>query len=80
MKRIISSLLVLIMLCSLLTGCGGKDDKVSTEGGTLVVGIPQKATVESYEDNAFTEYLEESLGIEIEFEYFSNMSENLLFN
>ena len=72
MKRIISSLLVLIMLCSLMTGCGGKDDKVSTEGGTLVVGIPQKATVESYEDNAFTEYLEESLGIEIEFEYFSN--------
>ena len=72
MKRIISSLLVLIMLCSLLTGCGGNDDKVSTEGGTLVVGIPQKATVESYEDNAFTEYLEESLGIEIEFEYFSN--------
>ena len=71
MKRIISSLLVLIMLCSLFTGCG-KKKQVERKEGTLIVGIPQKSTVESYEDNAFTKYLEESTGINIEFEYYSN--------
>lgn len=38
----------------------------------LTVGIPQKATVTDYDDNAFTNYLEETANVEIEFVYFSN--------
>lgn len=68
MKRIISSLLVVIMLCGLLAGCGKKE----VEGGTLKVGIPQSITIKDYNENAFTKYLEEKTGAEIEFVYFTS--------
>ena len=73
MKRIISGLLVLIMCCGLLVGCGEKDpETVEIEGGKLTVGIPQKASVTDYVDNAFTKYLEENTGVDIEFVFFSS--------
>lgn len=72
MKRLISGLLAMVMLCGLLTGCGGKKDDVVSEGGTLVVGIPQKSTITDYDNNAFTEYLEETTGVKIKFSYFSS--------
>ena len=71
MKRIISSLLVVVMLCGVLVGCG-KNKKAADEEGKLVVGIPQKATVTDYVNNAFTKYLEENTGVKIKFTYFSN--------
>ena len=71
MKKLVASLLTIIMLCSLLTGCGGsKKDEV--EGGKLVVGIPQKISVTDYEENAFTKYVEENTGVKIEFMFFSS--------
>jgi putative aldouronate transport system substrate-binding protein len=72
MKRLVSGLLALMMLCSLLTGCGGKDKDASAEGGRLVVGIPQKSTITDYDNNAYTKYLEENTGVKIKFTYFSN--------
>ena len=72
MKRLISGLLVMVMLCGLLAGCGGKKDDVSTEGAKLTVGIPQKSTITDYDNNAFTQYLEEKTGINIKFSYFSS--------
>ncbi len=73
MKRIISGLLVVIMCCALFTGCG-KDEVAEVEGGKLRVGIPQKVSVTDYKDNAFTKYLEENTGVDIEFVYFSSTS------
>lgn len=70
MKKIISSLLVVIMLCSLFAGCGKKAKTV--DGGTLKVGIPQSVSITDYKNNAFTKYLEEKTGAEIEFVYFSS--------
>ena len=76
MKKIVASLLTIIMLCGLLTGCGGsKKDEV--EGGKLVVGIPQKISVTDYEENAFTKYLEENTGVKIEFMFFSSLPANI---
>ena len=72
MKRIISGLLVLIMLCGLLTGCGGKKKNQSTPSGTLKVGIPQKISVTDYNENAFTKYIKENTGINLEFVFFSS--------
>lgn len=71
MKRILSSFLVLIMLCGLLTGCGGKTVG-SSKGSKMKIGIPQKVTVSDYEDNAYTKYIEEKTGVDIEFMYFSS--------
>lgn len=73
MKKIISSLLVVIMLCGLLTGCGG-NQAPEVESGTLKVGVPQSVTITDYNENAFTKYLEENTGAEIEFVYFSSSS------
>ena len=71
MKRIVSLLLVIVMTMGIFTGCGKDKANGSSDGGTLKVGIPQSSTVEDYDDNAFTKYLEETTGIDIEFEYFS---------
>ena len=76
-KRILSLLLVFVMSLGVLAGCGGKKTNVEElpEGTvTLTVGIPQKATVTDYDDNAFTNYLEEQANVEIEFVYFSSSS------
>lgn len=78
MKRMISLLLVMVMSLSLLTGCGGKEsdkkkvDALPTERVTLTVGIPQNAKTTSYDDNALTNWLEEQVNVDIEFEYFSS--------
>lgn len=75
MKRMISSLLVIVMLCSLLTGCGGNTGGNGGNGkkaGTLKVGVPQKVSVTDYEDNAYTKYIEENTGVDIEFVFFSS--------
>lgn len=39
---------------------------------TLTIGLMQMATVEDYETNLFTKYLEEQTGINLDFVYFSN--------
>ena len=71
MKRIISLLLALIMTMGIFTGCGKKETANDGEKVKLTVGIPQSSTVTDYDDNAFTNYLEETANIEIEFVYFS---------
>jgi len=77
-RRIASMLLILAMSLGLITGCGAKKkDTVKVEGlpdhtVTLTVGIPQKATVTDYDDNAFTNYLEKAANVEMEFVYFSS--------
>ena len=67
-------LLVTVMLCGVLTGCGGKKEDESASGGRLTVGIPQRSTISDYEDNAYTQYVEETTGVKIKFTYFANTS------
>ena len=62
-------LLVLTMTMGLFAGCGKK--KSTSKPGVLTVGIPQSSTVTDYDDNAFTNYIEQVAGVEIEFQYFS---------
>jgi len=73
-KRIISLLLVIIMLLTSFVGCGKKENGETNKGGSgkLTVGVPQNANVTNYDDNGFTKYIEEELGIDIEFVYFSS--------
>ena len=78
-KRILSLLLVLAMALGLLTGCGEKKTNVEDlpEGTvTLTVGIAQSAKITDYEENAFTQYLEEKANVDIKFTFFTgNTSE-----
>ena len=70
-KRIISLALVFVMLCGILAGCGTKTGG-SSAGNKLTVGINQNANVEDFDNNAFTKYLEETVGVDLEFVYFSS--------
>jgi len=73
MKKIISMLLVLVMTLGIFVGCGKSDVEDLPEGTVkLRVGIPQRATVTDYNDNAFTNYLEKEANVEIEFVFFSS--------
>ena len=72
MKKMVSGLVVLVMLCGLMTGCGGKETDTVVEGGKLSVGIPQNVKIEDYDNNAFTKYVEDNTGVEIEFVFFSS--------
>jgi len=75
MKKIISVLLVMSMLLSGLVGCAKKDtveDYNSDETVNLTIGVPQMVSVSDYEDNALTRYLEESLNVKLEFEFYSS--------
>ena len=74
-KRLLSMLLVLIMSAGCFAGCGKKEspnEEISGEKVTLTVGIPQNSSISSYDDNALTEYIEESLNMDIKFMYFSS--------
>lgn len=76
-KRVISILMVLVITLGLFAGCGKKVNNKESNNGekgerVLNVGIPQKATITSYEDNAFTKYVEEQTGIKLKFTYFAS--------
>ena len=71
-KRILSMTLAVAMLLGTLVGCGAKEETVTKGDNTLVIGLPQVATVTDYEDNYFTNYLEEKTGVDIEFRFFSS--------
>lgn len=80
MKKLIAMLLCLVTVMSLLAGCGGKKEPQSTNGGTddpdgqikLKIGVLEHVNCESYEDNAFTKWLEEQTGYKLEFERFAS--------
>lgn len=75
-NKLISALLVVLMLLGTLTGCG-ETKKAVTENGekvTLTVGVPQNATIDDYENNAFTKYLEEELNMDLEIVLFAGAS------
>lgn len=78
MKKVtkLTALLLAMAMLLGLAACGktegpagqsGEDGKV-----TLTIGVLAKSNVESYEDNAFTRFLEEKTGYEIEFVQFSS--------
>jgi len=71
-KRIICIMLVVTMVLGMFTGCGKKGASNGTFNGTLRVGVPQNTSITSYEENALTKYIEESLGMNLEFEYYAS--------
>lgn len=75
-KKVISMLLVTSMLMGSLIGCGNKeaDDANSGETVKLTVGIPQNVSITDYDDNSLTKYIEESLNMDLKFQYFSSNS------
>ena len=76
-KRIISLALVFVMLCCILAGCGTKTGG-SSAGNKLTVGINQNANVTDFDNNAFTKWLEETVGVDIEFVFFSSSEKEAL--
>lgn len=73
-KKILGLVLALAMLLP-LAACGEKTPSTSSgEGGrpVLTVGIQAKTNVTDFENNALTLLLEEKLGIDIQFHYFSS--------
>ena len=76
MKKFIAMMLALVMTLSLCVACGGdqgnnsnnNQNNENTEGPIkLTVGLPTKATVLSYEENALTYWLEEQCNVDLSF-------------
>ena len=77
MKKIIAMMLALVMALSLCVACGGNGGGTAAgnQGGSgdaegvvkLSVGLPTKATVLSYEENALTYWVEEQIGADLSF-------------
>ena len=77
MKKIIALMLALIIAASLCVACGGGDE-TTNKGGVnvkgkveLSIGLPARATVLSYKDNALTTWVEEQTGFDLSFVPFS---------
>lgn len=73
-KKVVCGLLALLMTAGLLTACGGQQDNESDGERVLNVAVPQSSAITSYTDNDFTEYLEKSLNMKINFTYYSSDS------
>ena len=80
MKKLIAMLLALVMTLSLCVACGGGNTATNNGGNNsgnnggeaegpikLTVGLPTKATVLSYEENALTYWLEEQCNVDLSF-------------
>ena len=76
MKKLIAMMLALVMALSLCVACGGNGGAAAgNQGGSgddegvikLTVGLPTKATVLSYEENALTYWVEEQCGVDLSF-------------
>jgi len=78
MKKIIAMMLALVMALSLCVACGGNgggSSAAGNQGGSgdaegvvkLSVGLPTKATVLSFEENALTYWVEEQVGVDLSF-------------
>ena len=68
MKKLMALLLCFVTVISILAGCG-PDNSDQTDDGriTITIGLPQITTVENYDTNAYTLWLEETTGYNIEF-------------
>lgn len=84
MKKVLSVILAALLALSMFA-CGNESGSDPTGGTTtpgekvtLTVGIPQNANVTSYDDNAFTNKLEELANVEIKFVFFPSSSENYI--
>ncbi len=71
-KRIIALLLATMMIVGLLAGCKGKNKKAAEFNGVLKVGVVQSSSISSFTENDFTKWIEEQLGFELEFVYYSS--------
>ena len=83
MKKLIAMMLALVMTLSLCVACGGGNNGGGAANGgngdnggnsgdeesivKLTVGLPTKATVLSYEENALTYWLEEQCNVDLSF-------------
>lgn len=71
MKKLVCILMIVCIMTGFSVGCS-KTSKDSDENKTLTVGVVQNLSIDEYNDNAFTKYIEQELGIDIVFEYFSS--------
>ena len=70
MKKIVCLALAVLMVAG-LAACGEKEYVPDHTGKVLTVGIQQRAAVDDMDNNLLTLYLEEKLGIDIQFQYFA---------
>lgn len=92
MKKLFALLLCLVMVVSVLAGCGPtapSGDNTTTgaandttasnipEDVTLTIGVPQSGLVEDYDTNALTLWLEETTGYDLEFKVYEGTADDM---
>lgn len=73
MKRIVALLMCVALMVCLIAGCGGNKVKKG-DGSTFKIGLCTNALIEDYDTNAFTKWIEEQSGYNVEFQFFSTQS------
>lgn len=78
MKKLLAMLLALVAVLGLFAGCqktGGTDDPEETKSegskGVITIGIPEHMSVEDYDTNSYTLWLEEQSGYDLVFKTFA---------
>ncbi len=70
-SKIISLLACIAILCTAFAGCGGKEERVTTDGKSFtfwcVMNSQSKATMESYSEMLFYQEMERHTGVHIDF-------------
>ena len=74
MKKKLTCLLLALTMALSLTACGktGGASSSDEEKITLTIGVPLKSNVTDYDNNYFTQWLEETMNCELEFVHFSS--------
>jgi putative aldouronate transport system substrate-binding protein len=82
MKKLIAIMLAVLCVVGIFAGCNKNPNTNETKGPgqvqtdetgkpTLTIGIPVKTTVEDYETNAYSLWLEEKMGVNLEFQVYA---------
>lgn len=75
MKKAISLLLCLLMVVSIFAACDKEEATTAkTFDGKITIGLPKSSLVTDYYENAYTKWLEEKTGYDIEFQFFASNS------
>ena len=72
MKKLLSIILALTLLVA-MAGCAGAeafDAKAICEGVTLTLAVPEVPRISDWNENYMTQYIEETLGVNLEFEVY----------
>lgn len=73
MKRLLTLLMTVVMLMSIMAVAGAEtefDPRSVCEGVTITIAVPERPRISDWKGNEMTKYIEDALGVNLEFEVY----------